>query len=691
MSKTNYDRYRVANWAEILKDSSKLDASIRAEIDDLNAETKTWFDTHIDPNLTEAIAKDIATFSIEESDSTPEPYNDGYWYFTRMVKGEDYSILCRFKDSKDNAKVLFDANKRAKDLKADFYSHDTYPSPDGKLLAIAEDVSGSEFYTIRFLDIATNTFLSDVIENTSGSMVWANTPNAPTVYFLEADEYHRPSKLKRHTLGTPLADIKTLYHNTKPEWDGAYLTASRSGKYISYSFGDFNSNQVYLFDATDPQAPIISGPDMQTGLQYDVCDAGTSTLYIRTNKDGASEYKVMQASPETWADASTWQELDIPEVAGRFIVDVEAAQDILLLHVREDCEDAALIHQLSGGETTEIDAFEVDEDFEDPMFELSPNLLSRFKNPIARITLSSLRRPKAVFDADLSDPTDPKIIRKSDDLKKMPADFDMEDYMVERHWAKGHDGVEVPITLLKPVDAEGPMPCMLYGYGSYGIPMEPRFSPKAMALAKQGMAFAIAHVRGGSDRNNQWYLDGKFEHKENTFKDFIACAEHLIKQNITTPKQLTAEGRSAGGLLMGAVNNMRPDLFAGIIAGVPFVDVSHTMDNADLPLTPGEYAEWGDPRNPTVHTRLKSFSPIDNITEKSYPNVYISGGLSDYRVTFWEPLIFALKLREHNAANTQILMNMNTGAGHFGASGRYGRYGEVAAEMSWALSATKQS
>jgi oligopeptidase B len=685
MSKETYTRYRVANWADVLKNPDVLDPSIRKEIDDLNTETKAWFDQNIDAAVVESIAEDLATLNIEANDAPPAPRNDGYWYFSRTIKGENYPLLCRYKDGegKESSKVIFDANRRAQELNADFYSHDLLPSPDGTLLAIAEDTVGSEFYTLRFLDLETGQFLPDSVPNTAGVMVWANTPAAPTLYFLESDHYHRPAYLKRYTLGT-LKEADVLYHNTKPEWDGVDLYTTTSGRFIGYSVGDFHSDETYLFRADDPAAKAIKGPAAEHGRRYDVTDAGDDTLYLRTNLNGADEYQIMRATLNTWHDVTTWKLLDIPAIKGRYIVDLDSADDVLCLRLRHDCENSALIYQISTGQALELTAEKLEPAI-GPAFDLNPNLLSRFKHPLLRLSLSAPNKPAKIWDADLAAPLSPEIKLVDDALPKMPKTFRSDDFIVERHWATSHDGVQVPITLLKPAKAEGPLPCLLYGYGAYGIPLPARFSPAALSLVKRGMAYAYAHTRGGSDRNNSWYLSGKFGHKENTFKDFIACAEYLTREEITEPGKIVAEGRSAGGLLMGVVTNQRPDLFGGVIAGVPFVDVYHTMNNADLPLTPGEYGEWGHPQDPAINQRLKSFSPIDNITPQNYPHVYVSGGLSDYRVTFWEPLIYTLKLRANNLANTHIFLNMNTGAGHFGASGRYGRYGEIALELAFTL------
>lgn len=605
---------------------------------------------------------------IKETDLSVPVRKDDYYYYTRTEEGKQYPIHCRKKgDLNAEEEILLDENELSKDY--DQFEMGIFGmSPDHTLLAYSTDTTGSETYTIYVKDLETGALFADQIPNTVYGFEWASDNR--TFFYTIMDEARRPYKLFRHTLGSdPKEDVLVFHEKDDRFW--MTVSKTRSEKYLMIILGSMVTTEVWYLDADTPNEAFKRIHPRQQDMEYYAAHHG-EFFYIMTNDD-AENFKIVKA-PVSNPAKRKWETV-IPHRKDVKIDNFDLFQGHLVSYERKDGLKEIQILRISDGESHYVE-------FPEPVYTYQENSNPEFNTSLLRFTYESLVTPKSVFDYDM--------LEKSRELKKQDevvGGYNADEYQSERIWAKAEDGVKVPISLVykKKLKKVGPQSCLLYGYGSYGYSMEPRFSSNRLSLLDRGFVYAIGHIRGGGEMGRWWYEDGKLLNKKNTFTDFIACAEHLVKEEYTSPDELAALGGSAGGLLMGAINNMRPDLFHVIVAHVPFVDVVNTMLDESIPLTVIEYEEWGNPHKKKFYKYMNSYSPYDNVEAREYPNILITAGLNDPRVQYWEPAKWTAKLRDMKTDENVLLLKTKMGSGHFGASGRYDALKEVAFEYAFLL------
>ena len=667
----DYGWLRASNWQDVMRAPDLLDAEIRAYLEAENAYMKsTMADTD---ELQEKLFEEMKARIKEDDSSVPSP--DGPWeYYSTTITGGQYARICRRPRSGGAETILLDGNLEAEG-KPYWSLGSMSHSPDHTLLAYGVDDKGSELYTIRVRDMATGQDLNDEIPDTRGAVVWARD-NA-TMFYVRLDENHRPMSVWRHHIGTPATDDVAVFE--EPDigfYVGVGLT--QSGKFIIIDIHDHQTSEAWLIDADAPtQAPRLVEPRVH-GHEYSVEHATLprvgEQLIITTNSGGAEDFRICTAKIDAPSQAN-WTEL-VPHKPGRLILETVALKEHMVRLEREDSLPRIVVHRFA-------DRAEHAIEFDEEAYGLSLSTGYEFDTTMIRYTYSSMTTPAQVYDYDMESRT--RTLRKTQEI---PSGHVITDYVTRRFFAPAKDGELVPITLLykKTTPLDGTAPLFLYGYGSYGISMPASFSTTRLSLVNRGFVFAIAHVRGGKDKGYAWYTGGKHKTKLNTFRDFIAAGEFLVEKSYTTRGRIVANGGSAGGMLMGAIANMAPDLFLGIIADVPFVDVLNTMLDKDLPLTPPEWPEWGNPLESAEDFALiKSYSPYDNVEAKAYPAIFAYGGLTDPRVTYWEPAKWVAKLREKKTDTNLLVLKTNMSAGHGGASGRFEALKEVAVDYAFAL------
>jgi oligopeptidase B len=620
---------------------------------------------------------------IEEADLSVPVRRGPFWYYTRTVEEQSYLVHCRkpasgddrtppAPDSGDDAsgveEVLLDVNRQA--AGHDFFRVATFDvSPDHRLLAWSSDTAGDERYTVRFRDLTTGRDLPDVIPDTYYGSAWA-ADNA-TFFYVRPDAAMRPHQLWRHRLGTP-AENDVLIHQEDDERFFLTVGATKDEQILVLTLTSAVTAECRWLPASEPEGAWQVVAARRQDIEYSVEHLG-DRFYIVTN-DGAPNFRLVEA-PVTDSGPEHWVDVLPPDPSVR-LLSVEVFDRHLLLHERADGLTRLRILELGSGDVHEIALPETPGTVE-PAY--TPDLDS----PLVRYTFASLRTPMTVVDYDLRDRTG--TVRK---VQPVPG-YDPADYVTERSWATAPDGVRVPISLVHRRDLQRPAPCLLYGYGSYEISVDPMFAATRLPLLDRGFSYAIAHIRGGGEMGRSWYDDGKLLRKTNTFTDFIACADHLVAEGITEAGRIVARGASAGGLLMGAVTNRRPELFAGVQAGVPFVDCLTTILDPSLPLTVIEWEEWGNPvDDPAVYAYMKSYSPYDNVSAQAYPPIFAVTGLNDTRVGFWEPAKWVQRLRERTTGDAPVLLRVEMGTGHSGPSGRYEAWRREALLLAWMLSVT---
>ena len=662
----DYAWLRAANWQEVMRDPSKLDPEIRAFLEAENANTKAAL---ADTDALQATLFAEMKGRLKADDRTVPTPDGPFEYFSTFVKGGQYPRLMRRPRGGGDETVLLDGNIDAQgktywDLGAS--SH----SPDHTLFAYSTDEKGSELYSIRVRDIASSTDLPDIIPDARGDLVWAN--DSRTLFYVRLDANHRPLYVYRHVLGTPI-ESDTLVYEEKDTGYYVSIGKTQSAKYILINAHDHQSNEAYLIDADAPaSAPVMIEPRV-LGHEYHV-EHHSDRLIITTNSKGAEDFRIVETPVATPSQAH-WREL-VSHKPGRLIIETTVFQRHMARLEREDSLPRVIIRDLGTGAEHSIA-------FDEEAYSLGMFSGDEFDTDTLRFTYSSMTTPSETFDYNMASRA--RELRKR---QEVPSGHNPADYVTRRLLAPAHDGELVPVSLLYRRDTplDGTAPLFLYGYGAYGISIPASFATARLSLVDRGMIFAIAHIRGGKDKGYRWYKTGKHETKTNTFTDFIAAGEHLVAQGLTQRGRIVANGGSAGGMLMGAVANMAPDLFLGIIADVPFVDVLNTMLDETLPLTPPEWPEWGNPiTSAKDFETIKSYSPYDNVEAKDYPHIFAFGGLTDPRVTYWEPAKWIAKLREKNTSGKLVLLKTNMGAGHGGASGRYEALKEVAVDYAFAL------
>jgi len=549
----------------------------------------------------------------------------------------------------------------------DFMSLGSYEiSPDHNLLAYAYDNDGSERYLLKIKNLQTGEIYSDELMNLSTSIQWGN--DNKTLFYTTRDDAWRTFKLYRHVLGTSQEDDELLYHEKDDKfWIG--LGKSKSMKYIFLGTGSQTSSEVYYLDADKPGGKFKVIHPRQENHEYDVSHHGDN-FYIVSNEN-ALNFKVMSTSVKT-PSKKNWKEF-IPHDETIKINGLEIFENHMVVYQREEGLKAIRILNFESNDDYRVE-------FPEPVYVYYLGSNPDFNSNILRLSYESMVTPSTVYDFDMNS--------RKWELKKQEevlGGFNSDDYETKRLFAKADDGTEIPVSIVykKGIKLDGHNPCMLTGYGAYGISSEPYFSKARLSLLNRGFVYGKAHVRGGGEMGRQWYFDGKLLNKMNTFTDFINSAEYLIKENYTSKDNLVVYGGSAGGLLMGAITNMRPDLFEIVIGGVPFVDVMTTMMDETIPLTVVEYDEWGNPNEKDYYDYMLAYSPYDNVEAKDYPNILIEGGLNDTRVMYWEPTKWTAKLRALKTDDNRLLLKTNMGAGHGGQSGRYESIREIGFEYAF--------
>jgi len=654
----DYAWLKVDNWQEVMREPAKLDAEVRAYLEAENAYTEAAMaDTEA---LQAQLVKEMRGRIKEDDSSVPAPDGE-FAYFTKYDTGGQHPIFARTTVTGGEEQILLHGDKEAEGL-AYFKIAGCDHSPDQKLLAYAADTNGSELYTIRVRDLETGENLADEITEAHGGLAWAN--DGQTIFYTLLDENHRPYRVNRHRLGDDPANDATVYEEKDP---GFFVGVGKtqSGRFIEISAHDHTTSEVHLIDADAPGSPPVTVAPRDTGVEYDIAHFGDK-LFILTNADEAEDFKIVEAplgdpGRENWADL-------VPHRQGCLIRSILEFSGHLVRSERERGLPRIVIRDLANGEEHEIS-------FDEEAYELGLSPGYEFDTQTLRFTYSSMTTPQQVFDYNME--SRERTLRKQ---QEVPSGHDIDNYVTRRIFAESHDGTKVPISVLyhKDTPLDGSAPTLLYGYGSYGMSMPASFVTNRLSLVDRGFVYAIAHIRGGTEGGYGWYLNGKLDKKKNTFLDFIAAAEHLIQEGFSAKGRIAIHGGSAGGMLVGATVNMATDLFAAVVGEVPFVDVLNTMCDKDLPLTPPEWPEWGNPlEDEKAFDYIASYSPYDNVEAKDYPAMLITGGISDPRVTYWEPAKWAAKLRELKTDDNLLLLKINMEAGHGGAAGRFDRLDEV--------------
>ncbi len=608
---------------------------------------------------------------IKEDDSSV-PYKDnGYYYITSYEKGMQYPIYSRKKENLDaTEQIMFNVNEMAKDFDY-FQLGGLNISPDNKLAVFATDTVSRRQYFLRVKNLETGKIYTDIIDNTTGGSVWAN--DNKTFFYTKKDPVTlRSSKVYRHVLGTPSSEDVEVYHE-KDETFSTYVTKSKSNKYIIVGSYSTVSTEAQFLDANNPTSNLQMLQPRERDLEYSVAHFGND-FYLLTNKDGATNFKLMK-TPVNKTTKENWTDV-IPHREDTLLEDFSIFKEYLVLEERTN-----------GLNKVRIIRWDAKEDYYLP-FDEETYSVGVYNNPdfdtnIIRYSYNSMTTPASVIDFNMNNKS--KEIKKEQEV--LGGKFKKENYISKRVWATARDGKKVAISLVyhKNTSLNKNTPLLQYAYGSYGYTIPDNFSTTRLSLLDRGFVFALAHIRGSQYLGREWYEDGKMLNKKNTFTDFIDCSKYLIDNNYTSEKHLYAMGGSAGGLLMGAIANMNPELYNGIIAAVPFVDVISTMIDDSIPLTTGEYDEWGNPNDKEYYDYIKSYSPYDQVERKAYPNMLVTTGFHDSQVQYWEPAKWVAKLRELKTDNNLLMLRTDMDAGHGGASGRFDALKETAKDYTFFL------
>ncbi|WP_429670522.1 S9 family peptidase [Flavobacterium flavipigmentatum] len=612
---------------------------------------------------------------IKEDDASVPYFYNGYFYITRFETGQDYPIYARKKGSLSaNEEILFNCNEMAKGH-AYFKLEGLSVSPDNKFASFGLDLVGRRIYTIQIKNLETGEILADKIENATGASVWANDNH--TIFYVKQDEVTlRSDKVFRHKLNSDSKSDILVFNETDDTFNVS-ISKEKSRKYIVIGSGSTLTTEYRILNSDTPDGEFVVFQPRVRGLEYSFSHYEDS-FYILTNKDKATNFKLMK-TPENKTEKKNWVDV-IPHREDVLLEDIEIFKNYLVVEERSN-----------GLNHIRIMPWNEEPDYYLPFGSETYNAYTTtnidFDTDILRYSYQSLATPSSVIDFNMKTKT--KEILKEQQV--LGGKFDKNNYVEERIWATARDGVKVPISMIyrKGLEKNGKNPLLLYAYGSYGITMDAYFSSTRLSLLDRGFVYAIAHIRGGEDLGRQWYEDGKLLKKKNTFTDFIDCSKFVINEKFTSPEHLYAEGGSAGGLLMGVIVNEAPELYNGVIAQVPFVDVITTMLDDSIPLTTGEYDEWGNPNNKKYYDYMLSYSPYDNVKAQKYPNMYISTGLHDSQVQYWEPAKWVAKLRSMKTDNNFLFLDTNMDAGHGGASGRFEALKDLAKEFSFLLDLEK--
>ena len=643
-------------------------------IDYLNAEND-YRDSYMEKykGLENELFEEIKS-RIKEDDSSVPYLDNGYYYYTRYEKGKQYPIYCRKKDNLNNPEeILIDANKMSQ-------GHEYFRiggidiSPNNKIMAYSVDTVSRRLYTIKFKNLESGEEGVHSIPNTSGGATWAND-NKTIFYNQKNKNTLRTERVMRHVLSSDKNDEEVFYEND--DEFNLYSYKSKSGKYIMVVSGKTISDEISFLSADNPNEDLKIFQKRIDGLEYSVDHFGDK-WYIRTNLNGAQNFKLMQCD-EDYTSSENWKEF-IQHSESVLLEGVEVFDDFMVITERENGQRRFNVISNNDGQSHYID-------FEEEVFSAYSSVNLEISSTKFRYGYSSMTTPNSTIEYDMN--SRKKIILKESEV--MGGNFDKNNYESKLVWANARDGKKIPISLVYKKDTyvEGENPLLLYGYGSYGSTNSAGFSSVRLSLLDRGFVYAIAHIRGSQYLGRQWYEDGKMFNKKNTFWDFIDSAKYLGENNYVDKDQIFAMGGSAGGLLMGAVTNMEPEVFKGIVAGVPFVDVVTTMLDETIPLTTFEFDEWGDPKDKDSYFYMLSYSPYDQVEEKDYPAIFITTGYHDSQVQYFEPAKWIARLRDRRTNKEPLLMYCNMDAGHGGASGRFEAYKETAMEYAFLISLTE--
>ena len=605
---------------------------------------------------------------IKQTDMSVPYKKDGYFYISRFEEGSEYPIHSRKKESLESEEeIMLDVNKLAKGY--EYYNIGGLSvSTNNQILAYSEDTVSRRIYTIKFKDLQSGAAIEDEVINCTGSIVWANDDK--TIFYAKKDEALRSYKIFRHTLGTSSEEDVEVYHE-KDETFSTFVYKTKSKKYIVIGSYSTVSQEYRVLEANDPNGTFEVFQERIRDLEYGIAHYGDK-WYVRTNLD-AKNFRLMTC-PEETTQQNHWKEV-IAHRDDVLLEGLDIFEHFLVLSERINGITNLRVRPWSGKDEHYVN-------FGEEAFMMYTTQNMDFNTEILRLNYTSMKTPLSTYDYNMS--TKEKSLLKQ---QEVVGEFSEDDYITERSFALSDDGTSIPISIVyhKETSIDAKAPLLLYAYGSYGHSMDPYFSSVRLSLLNRGFVYAIAHIRGGEEMGRHWYEEGKLFNKKNTFTDFIACGKHLVKEKYSAPDELYAMGGSAGGLLMGAIINMAPDMWKGVVAAVPFVDVVTTMLDDTIPLTTGEYDEWGNPNIEAYYKYIKSYSPYDNIEAKDYPAMMITTGYFDSQVQYWEPAKWIAKLRDKKTDQNPLVMHTNMGAGHGGASGRFKKLRETALEYAFLL------
>ncbi len=608
---------------------------------------------------------------IKEDDSSVPYKRNGYWYITRYETGKEYPIYSRKKEVLEGEEeIMFNVNSMAEGH--EYYSlNGISVSPDNTMASFGTDTISRRQYVLQVKNLNTGELYKDKIDNTTGGSVWAN--DNKTFFYTKKDPVTlRSDKIYKHVLGTSTEDDVLVYHETDETFN-TYVYKSKSKKYIIIGSNSTLTSEYRILSADDPEGVFTVFSPRTRGLEYSIYHFG-SNFYVLTNKDGATNFKLMKTSENT-TSSENWKEF-LAHREDVLLEDIEIFKEYLVISERDNGLNKMKITRWDGKESYELP-------FNSETYVAFPYVNLDYDTETLRYLYNSITAPYSIIDFNMR--TKEKTVLKQ--MEVLGGKFKEDNYRSERVWATARDGVKIPISLVyhKDTKLDGNSPLLQYAYGSYGATIDPNFSSARLSLLDRGFIYAIAHVRGGEYLGRPWYENGKLLQKKNTFTDFVDCSKFLIDKQYTSSEHLYALGGSAGGLLMGAIVNMAPELYHGVIAAVPFVDVVTTMLDDTIPLTTGEYDEWGNPDDKIYYDYMLSYSPYDNVKAQAYPNLYVSTGLHDSQVQYWEPAKWVAKLRELKTDQNQLFLDTNMDAGHGGASGRFEALRETAKEYAFLL------
>ncbi len=667
----DYAWLRASNWRDVMRDPCVLDPDIRGYLEAENRHSEKSF------RKTAKLRKRLIAEMrgrIKEDDSTVPVRDGSYAYFMSYREGGQHPLMYRVPCEGGADQMLLDGDALAKG-KAYFHLAEARHSHDHRLLAWSADDAGSEFNKIHLRDLAAGKDLADLIPDSTGAVLW--TADSRGFFYVRLDSEHRPSRVFFHRIGAPVESDRLIYE--EPD-KGFFVSIERlqAGVYGAISCGDHETSETRLVELANPAAPLRLVEPRQKGVRYSVEHhpslEGKRVLIIQTNADDAEDFKIVLAPLEA-PGREHWRDL-IAHRPGTLLLDVVVFRDWLVRLERAEGLPRIVVRRLSDHDEHGIA-------FDEEAYSLGISAGFEFVTDTLRFNYSSMTTPTEVWDYEM--PTRARTLRKR---QEVPSGHDPSNYVTRRLQAPARDGEQIPITLLyrRDLAIDGKAPCLLYGYGAYGMAMPASFNTNRLSLVDRGFIVAIAHVRGGTEKGWRWYREGKLAKKQNTFSDFIAAAEYLVGERFTLADRIVAQGGSAGGLLMGAIANQRPELFKAIVAEVPFVDALNTMLDDTLPLTPPEWPEWGNPiKDVEAFHWIGAYSPYDNVRAQDYPAILVLAGLTDPRVTYWEPAKWTAKLRALKTDQNPLLLRTNMDAGHGGAAGRFDRLDEVALVYAFAL------